>query len=241
MKVSVAITTKNEERYIKTTLNSLINQTRKPDEIIIIAAFSIDRTYKIVKEYVKNNPERIKFKIDQKESIIPVGRDIGAKIAEGDILLIMDADISLKKDWLKIVLPYFQHSNIVAVCGDLLPSKGDIKSKLVYLGLTIGTTLLRFFDREIVSKGGTVFAVKKDIFKEIDGYLTDFVVSEDVYISRRLIVKGKIKFVKEAKGWFFVRRFEKMGYLKTCLKQIKIYWVYDVFHTIPKVEYNSVE
>ena len=46
---------KNEEKYIRYTLDSVVNQTLKPVEWIIVNDGSTDRTAEIVEEYVKKH------------------------------------------------------------------------------------------------------------------------------------------------------------------------------------------
>ena len=53
IKISVVVPTLNEEINIAKFLDSLLNQTRKPDEIIISDGGSIDKTVFIINNYIK--------------------------------------------------------------------------------------------------------------------------------------------------------------------------------------------
>ena len=53
MKVSIALATYNASYYFKEQLDCLINQTRKPDEIIIFDDCSVDDTISIVNRYIE--------------------------------------------------------------------------------------------------------------------------------------------------------------------------------------------
>ena len=53
MKVSVIIITRNEEKYIKDLLDSLVTQTVVPYEVIIVDAESTDNTQPIIRQYMK--------------------------------------------------------------------------------------------------------------------------------------------------------------------------------------------
>lgn len=55
MKVSVAMCTYNGEKYIEEQLNSILNQTKKIDEIIICDDGSKDNTLKICDKILKNS------------------------------------------------------------------------------------------------------------------------------------------------------------------------------------------
>ena len=53
MKLSIIIPVYNEELYIKNCINSFINQSHKPDQIVIVNDNSTDNTEKILKKYSK--------------------------------------------------------------------------------------------------------------------------------------------------------------------------------------------
>ena len=53
MKILIIIPVYNEELYIKNCINSFINQSHKPDQIVIVNDNSTDNTEKILKKYSK--------------------------------------------------------------------------------------------------------------------------------------------------------------------------------------------
>ena len=55
MRVSVVMATYNGEKYIRQQINSLFNQTKKPDEVLIFDDGSTDETYKIVSEFIQKH------------------------------------------------------------------------------------------------------------------------------------------------------------------------------------------
>jgi glycosyltransferase involved in cell wall biosynthesis len=78
-------TTLNEEKYIETTLLSIKNQDYKGKyEIIMVDSNSKDRTVKIARKYA----DKV---IVTKRRGVSVGRNIGARLAKGEILLFVDA------------------------------------------------------------------------------------------------------------------------------------------------------
>lgn len=54
MRVSLIFTVLNEEKSVKNLLDSLLKQTRKPDEIVVVDGGSKDRTVEILKQYRKS-------------------------------------------------------------------------------------------------------------------------------------------------------------------------------------------
>lgn len=102
MKLSIVIPMYNEERYIGRCLHSLLEQTIKPYEIILIDDGSTDNTILKVKTYQNMYPN-IKLYLQQHKGP-GVARNFGAKKAKGDILIFVDADMLFHKDYLKYLI-----------------------------------------------------------------------------------------------------------------------------------------
>jgi len=207
--VSFIVTTLNEGDYIKACLKSLKNQTYKNKEIILVDSNSTDKTVEIAKRYVD--------KILIKPCIMPVGRNLGAKEAKGDILAFVDADIILSRDWCEKILPYLYDDRVVAAYGDLLPLSATGKASAAYELQNLCNSFLRKVKKTCFGKLGTATAVKRSVFERVNGYPEDHASCEDVELSLRIGKYGEIKFVPDAKGYVSMRRFEKSGYFSLSL------------------------
>ncbi len=99
MKVSVIVPVRDEEHSIRELLDSLLNQTRLPDEIVITDGGSVDATPQIIEEYVqKGAPVRL---IRTEAALPGRGRNLGAAEAKFDWLGFIDAGIRPAKNWLE--------------------------------------------------------------------------------------------------------------------------------------------
>lgn len=90
-KVSIIVPVYNNEKYIDKCLNSLINQSLKDIEIIIVNDGSTDDSAKIIKKYVDNYPKIIKY-IEISNSGVANARNIGLENATGDYIGFCDSD-----------------------------------------------------------------------------------------------------------------------------------------------------
>ena len=104
--ISVIIPVYNGENDIKKCIDSVINQTYKNLEIIIINDGSTDNTFKILKEYKNKYGDKLVV-IDQKNKGQAIARNNGIKKSTGKYITFLDADDYLKKDFI-----YILHKNM---------------------------------------------------------------------------------------------------------------------------------
>ena len=99
MKVSIIVPVRDEEYSIRELLDGLLNQTRRPDEIVITDGGSIDATPQIIEEYVrKGAPVKL---IKTTEALPGRGRNLAAAAASFEWLGFIDAGIRPAKNWLE--------------------------------------------------------------------------------------------------------------------------------------------
>jgi len=90
--ISVIIPSYNSELFISDTINSLLNQTVKPFEIIIVDDGSTDNTYKVVSDIIKKN-EDFNFRLIKGFHKGPgAARNIGIKAAKSKWIAFLDSD-----------------------------------------------------------------------------------------------------------------------------------------------------
>ena len=96
MKISVVVPVLNEEHSIRALLDGLLNQTRPPEEIVIIDGGSTDATPRIVEEY-----KTAKIRLIRETNALPGrGRNVGAAHASHEWLAFIDAGVRPASDWL---------------------------------------------------------------------------------------------------------------------------------------------
>ncbi len=112
MKISVVIPAYNEEKLIGQCLQSLLNQTVPPDEIIVVDNNSTDRMRQIVRRF----PVRV---IGEAKKGITPARNAGFNAARGDIIARTDADTIVPRDWVEKVKKHFEEESIDALGGPI--------------------------------------------------------------------------------------------------------------------------
>lgn len=100
--ISVVIPTYNYGHYINRAIDSILNQTVLPVEIIIIDDGSTDNTEQIIsKNYLNNGNDKIIY-IKKINGGAASARNLGIKNAKGEFILMLDADDKLEPNSIKI-------------------------------------------------------------------------------------------------------------------------------------------
>jgi len=124
MKVSVIATIYNERKSIIRLLDSLANQTRRPDEIVLCDGGSTDGTVEAIRAYAQRHPERLPNLrvIEAPGANISRGRNLAIAAAQGPIIAATDAGVRLEPTWLeKLVEPWARDPETLAVAGFFTP------------------------------------------------------------------------------------------------------------------------
>lgn len=107
----------NEEKYIAEAIESIINQTFKNWELIIIDDLSGDKTPEIAKKYGKKDSRIKVFEREKKEGRTGAA-NFGIKCAKGKYIAFLDGDDLYNKDKLKIEAKFMDsHPNADLVYG----------------------------------------------------------------------------------------------------------------------------
>jgi glycosyltransferase involved in cell wall biosynthesis len=153
---------RNEEKYIETTIRSMIEQTVPPKKWVIVSDGSTDSTDHIVKQYAASFPWIELVRIPAQE-----GRSFAAKVRcfnagyervkgmEFDIIGNLDADISFEKDYFEFLIGKFAENADLGVAGTPF-----VEGSVAYD--------YRFTNIEHVSGACQLFKCK--CFEEIGGY-----------------------------------------------------------------------
>lgn len=119
--ISIIIPAYNASSYIEECINSVINQTKKEIEIIIINDGSTDNTKEIVEKY---KDKRIKF-ITTKNNGIGKTRNLGLKKATGKYIFFLDSDDYIAKDAMENLYKKAIKEKADIVVGNMLRLRDD--------------------------------------------------------------------------------------------------------------------
>lgn len=193
--VSIVVGVRNMEKTIEPCINSLIHQTYKNKEIIVINDGSDDNTGQILLNIKKKNKQIPITIITTEKRGISHARNLGYEAAQGDFVAYTDADCIITNHWLELVVPYFKDPK-VALVGGVTKFKSDNSYTSIYRQIEFEKRYENIKKEEVVWAGGPGSIFRKSVLEEIGGFNPIWVHGEDAEISF-LIYEKNYKIMKE--------------------------------------------
>lgn len=119
-KISVITSTYNRADKLSKAVESVLNQSFKNFEYLIIDDCSTDNTEKIVKGFINKDPRVRYFKTEDNSGHDGLPKNIGFKNAKGEYVAFLDDDDQFYVDTLKILYKYMKHTKADMVYGDYI-------------------------------------------------------------------------------------------------------------------------
>lgn len=141
-KISVIVPVYNTAEYLPECIESLLNQTRIPDEIILVDDGSIDDSAEICNRYDENYS--FIRAIHKKNGGLGFARNTGMNAASGDYICFLDSDDRLENDCLEKLANYSESGEYDVIKGGLIrfTNAGEFVSQREYSGV------LKFIGRD---------------------------------------------------------------------------------------------
>ena len=197
-KISMMLTTFNEESSIIPFLKSVFRQTRKPDEIVIVDAGSVDKTIERIAQFKKKRPRPPIRLIIDKGATIAQGRNIAIKNAKYDLIFSADAGTIFEKRWIETLLKKgFEAEGCDIAVGEYVPARPANLVEEV-----ISTRMLDFskVNSGNVHPSNRQAAYKKAVWKKIGGFPEGLIrADDDVFFKEARSAGFKFYFTRDAK------------------------------------------
>ena len=151
----------NSQKHIKYSVESVLSQSYKNFELIIIDDCSQDNTVKILKKY-QFNDSRIKiFKTKKNSGTVALPRNVGIKRAKGKIICFLDSDDSWEKNKLKLQTEAYTNKKYIYTTAAKYFDSNNLKSG--FLINFIRVLLQKFFIKKINTEGFQWFYIYNPI------------------------------------------------------------------------------
>ncbi|QHS23522.1 CDP-glycerol:glycerophosphate glycerophosphotransferase [Virgibacillus sp. MSP4-1] len=187
--VSVIIPIYNTAEYLKTCIESIMNQTYRHLEIIMINDASTDNSKEIVNQFLRKD-SRITLLENAVRRGVGASRNIGIKHASGDYLYFVDSDDILHQDAIKLLVDNIGEDYIIS--GSALPIKSsEDMEKLKYTDETsvkirkienvfVNRSVLKgLYDRQYVEENNIKFLENTTFYTEYS-FMYKFFMNHDM-------------------------------------------------------------
>lgn len=194
--MTVIMPTFNVDKFIARAIESMLSQTFKDFELIIIDDASTDGTLEIARSYAKKD-SRIKIVVNEKNLQVATTLNKGIKIAKSQIIARMDPDdISFPERLEKQFTFMKKHPNIAIVGTNILiiNELGELISKREYPDKSNKLKKLMF---KYSPFAHPTVMFRKKIFQEFGGYSVSMVPCEDIDLWFKIGSKYEISNIQE--------------------------------------------
>ncbi len=188
IKVAVICTIKNEEKTIGKFMDSLLSQSRQPDEIVIVDGGSKDNTLKIIDSYLSINTN-IKVILVEGANISR-GRNIAIENASSEVIASTDAGCILSKDWLYWLIRSFENNPKTEVVSGWYKDNSNTEFGQLVEKLTSPNTDKIAKNPNKFLPSSRSIAYRKDCWQKVGGYPEWLYTAEDTLFDINLRRQG---------------------------------------------------
>lgn len=226
--LSVIIPTLNEERYLIRLLGSISrNATDYTLQIIIVDGQSEDKTVQVIEQWRKKTPPNISLlAITSDHRNIALQRNQGAKLAQHETLLFLDADLQVPSAQVFAgLIKQFDEGGYAAASCRFTSIESDWRAKIYFFIWTQLTRLMQFYSPNVL---GACIITTKTVFHQCKGFDSTITIGEDANYCLRALQFGAFRILAVTME-VSARRFRKHGYCAMGWEYIKIF-IYRAIH-----------
>lgn len=211
MNLTVIIPTLNEEAFIGRTLELLLTpeNIKKNIEVIVVDAGSTDKTVSIAEEF----PIKVVTSDTRGRA---VQMNLGAKLATGEFLYFVHADTRVLPGFFED-LKQVKDTGLKAACYRFKFDKDS-------LALRFNAYFTRF-NRMFCRGGDQTLFISKDLFEDLGGFDTSYVIMEDFDMVRRIKKKTRFHIIPKSVT-VSARKYEHNSYFKVNRANLIAYWMF---------------
>lgn len=206
--LTVVVPALNEEQRLPLLFDALERQTRRPDQVVIADAGSTDDTRVVA--------------VAHGATVVAggrpaAGRNAGAAVATGDLLLFLDADDELDDDFIASALEEFADRRLAVATSFVEPIERDPRNIFATEVVNLYLDVMQYVAPHAP---GFCILVRRDVHEVIDGFDETVVLAEDHDYVQRAAEHGKFRVLQSTSVATSMRRIEKEGLVRLAFKYL---------------------
>ena len=194
---SIIIPVYNDPVGLRKTLDSLLSQRGSSPEIIIVDNNSTDNTFIVGSDYSERYPN-VKVISEARIQSSYAARNAGIEHSNGDVLVFIDADITVKKGWLKTIRKEIEGCDYLTYDVEVYTPASEETLVARYNEHT--SFPIKEYAKERDFGGGGCIAVRRDVFEQLGLFDHRLISGGDAEFGNRVANSGrKITFTPKTK------------------------------------------
>ncbi len=210
--VSIVIPANNEEESIKSSIDSVLKSTDSDDvEIVVACNGCTDRT----KEVAESTGVRV---VSSQKSGMGFGKNLGGRVAIGDIVLFLDADTRLMPGVIDAINNDFKRNPSIEAVGSMVAvlDNATVFERIVFFIVNY----VQYF-RKLPTPSGAIF-ISKSLYDKIGGFDENIPQGTSSELVMKALASGaRWSFLWDAKAVTSPRRLRKVGLMRQLFSWMK--------------------
>lgn len=229
--VLMSLYKKENPNYLRLALDSIINQTIKPNEIVLVEDGPLtDKLYKVIDEYKNKYPKLLKLVVNEKNLGLGLALNVGLKECKNELVARMDTDDISKSDRCEKQLKRFSEKPELSIVGAWVDEFFDDPSVINSTRVVPSSyeEIYKFAKKRSAFNHPVVMYKKSDVLKN-NGY-SDLRRNQDVDLFGRMLFSGcKAENIPESLLYFrsnndLAKRRKSWDNTKSYIDTIKRFW-----------------
>lgn len=168
MRISVVVSSYNYENYIVDAIESVLAQTKSPNEIIIVDDGSKDRSVAVIQKYVSEDPSRIKLVTKSNGGQLSSFNE-AFKHVTGDLVFFLDSDDMWQPDYIKHIYDVYEKRSVDFVISAYQEIGESNRVKKIFtkdtdLGFAVAFT---YFKKDYITEPTSALSIRKKFLDKV--------------------------------------------------------------------------
>ena len=197
-KFSIIMPLYNKASYVRKAIDSVLSQTYKNWELIVVDDGSTDESYRVANECISNSQNGKCTLIEQSNSGVGATRNNGVKLAKNDYLCFLDSDDWYEPTFLEEMDKFiYDYPDAAIYATDYY----YVKNKKKRLDYKADTGYINYC--KVYSKSNSMpvtsssVCVLKKVFNEFEGFAETLKLGEDFYLWIRVALNYRVAFLNK--------------------------------------------
>ena len=229
--VLMSLYTKEKPEYLTLAIDSMLNQTIKPDEIVIVEDGPLtDSLLEIVNRYKSNDPKLFTIVVNEKNLGLGLALNNGLSVARNELVARMDTDDIAKPNRCEKQLKVFEDNKDLSIVGAWVDEFEKDKDIIISTRKVPETQdeIYKYAQRRSAFNHPVVMYRKSKVLE--NGGYSDLKRNQDVDLFGRMLFNGALAYnIQESLLWFrsnidLAKRRKSWNNTKSYILTIKKFW-----------------